>query len=123
MKNLILFLLVLVGVVFSQGLNAQSVKTVKLKQTPGAFNKTEIELKAGVPYKFVVKNKGVDHEVGFVLAPKDKTDEANHIKEAYLSQIIADGETATSQEVTLERGEYVYFCPLNPTPKYSLVVQ
>lgn len=28
----------------------------------------------------------------------------------------------TSPEVKLKKGKYEYFCPLNPTPRYSLVV-
>ena len=27
----------------------------------------------------------------------------------------------TSKKVTLTKGEYVYFCPLNPTPQYTLI--
>jgi uncharacterized cupredoxin-like copper-binding protein len=102
---------------------AQSAKTVKLSQTPGEFETKEITLKAGKPYVFEVTNNGVDHEIGFVLAPKGKTDQANHIGAAYLSKAVKDGESATSQEVTLEAGEYVYFCPLNPTPEYRLIVK
>ncbi|CAN0606654.1 unnamed protein product, partial [Ectocarpus sp. 12 AP-2014] len=28
-----------------------------------------------------------------------------------------------SKETKLEKGEYVYFCHLNPTPQYSLIVE
>ena len=69
-------------------------------------------------------NKGVDHECGFVLAPKGMTEQKNHIPEAYLTKTIKEGETSSSKfEVTLKKGEYVYFCPMNPTPQYSLVVE
>jgi len=30
---------------------------------------------------------------------------------------------SNSQQVTLSKGEYVYFCPLNPTPQYTLIVE
>ncbi|TRX58771.1 hypothetical protein FNH22_12910 [Fulvivirga sp. M361] len=101
----------------------QKAKTVKLEQTPGEFSKTELTLKAGKPYVFDVKNAGVDHEVGFVIAPAGKTDQEHHVKSAYLSETIKDGQSATSGEVTLEKGEYVYFCPLNPTPQYKITVK
>ena len=103
--------------------NAQEPKTVSLSQTPGEFEQTELKLKAGKPYVFEVVNNGVDHEIGFVIAPKGKTDQANHISNAYLKSTISDGETAQSNEVVLEKGEYVYFCPLNPTPQYTLIVK
>ena len=101
----------------------QKAKTIKLEQTPGEFDKTELTLKAGKPYVFDVKNAGVDHKVGFVIVPAGKTDQENHIQNAYLSTAIEDGESAQSKEVTLEKGEYVYFCPLNPTPQYKITVK
>ncbi len=103
--------------------NAQEPETVNLSQTPGAFEQTELTLEAGKAYVFEVANEGVDHKVGFVIAPKGKTDQANHISSAYLKSTIEDGETAQSNQVVLEAGEYVYFCPLNPTPQYSITVK
>ena len=103
---------------------AQDATTVQLEQTEGEFDQTELELEAG-DYIFEVKNNGVDREVGFVLVPKgaDASKPENHIQEAYLAETIADGETAQSKVVSLEKGEYEYFCPLNPTPHYTLVVK
>lgn len=97
------------------------VKTVYLEQTEGEFKQKTLTLDEGT-YVFEIENMNVDHEVGFVLAPKGKTDEANHIKEAYVTSPVKTGETSKTQEVTLAKGEYVYFCPLNPTPEYRLVV-
>lgn len=100
-----------------------NIKTVKLEQVPGKFTTKKVKLKPGT-YVFEVTNRSVDHEVGFVLAPKKTAiTTEDHIKEAYLSQIINEGQTGTSSEVTLTSGEYVYFCPLNPTPQYTLVVE
>ena len=121
MKNL-LSIFTIALVLLAQASFAQKTKTVKLNQTPGKFNKTELTLKAGT-YVFEIANKGVDHEVGFVLAPAGKTEQEDHIKEAYVKKTIKDGETSQSQVVTLEKGEYVYFCPLNPTPQYKLIVK
>lgn len=134
MKNLIknlsfLFVLLIGGSAFAQssmkkeGMSGKEAKVVKLTQTPGEFNKKKLKLKAGEPYIFEVMNKGVDHEVGFVVAPKGKTEQKDHIKNAYVQEMIADGKSSTSKEVVLEKGEYVFFCPMNPTPHYSIVVQ
>ena len=108
---------------FIQATYAQEAKTVKLEQTAGEFTTTELTLKSGKPYIFEVTNNGVDKELGFVIAPKGKTGQENHITSAYLTKAINKGETAQSNLVVLEAGEYVYWCPLNPTPQYSLVVK
>ncbi len=120
MKKLIFSLTLITGIVFAT--QAQKAKVIKLEQVPGAFKTTELTLKEGKPYVFEVSNNGVDHAVGFAVAPSGKTDHGNHIKAAYVSKIIQDGETSQSKEVVLEAGEYVFFCPLNPTPKYKIVV-
>lgn len=98
------------------------VQTISLQQTPGEFNKKSLTLKEGT-YVFDIANKSVDHPVGFVLAPKGKTDEANHIKAAYVTAPVKTGTSSKTSEVTLTKGEYVYFCPLNPTEQYPLVVK
>ena len=49
---------------------AQEAKVISLEQVPGKFDKKELSLEAGQPYVFEIHNKGVDHKVGFVLAPK-----------------------------------------------------
>lgn len=100
------------------------VEVVKLEEVEGAFTTTELKLKPGT-YSFEVTNKGIPHEVAFVLAPnKDDIQEADFIADAMLTQTLKDGETASSKvPVTLEKGEYVYFCPLNNTPKYKLIVE
>lgn len=118
-KSIVFGLLLLSGIMSF----AQDANTIKLDQTPGEFNTKELTLKAGEAYTFEVTNKGVDHEVGFVIAPAGKTDQEHHIADAYLSKTIKDGETARSKTVTLPKGEYVYFCPLNPTPEYKITVK
>ncbi len=98
------------------------VETVRLKQTPGAFTKKNVTLKAGTAYQFEITNQGVDHEVGFVLVPKGQYEMSDHIPAAYVTSPVATGTNSLSKVLTLEAGEYEYFCPLNPTPKYSLKV-
>jgi len=121
MKKLIVtFVFALVSITFSQ---AQEATLIQLKQTPGAFETESLTLSADTPYVFEVTNNGVDRAVGFVIAPKGMTDQKNHVENAYLSKTIKNGESASSKTVQLEKGEYVYFCPLNPTPQYTITVQ
>lgn len=98
------------------------VETVRLEQTPGVFNKSNLTLKAGDAYQFEIANQGVDHEVGFVLVPKGKYEMSDHITAAYVKAPVATGKNSLTNVLTLEAGEYEYFCPLNPTPKYNLTV-
>lgn len=98
-------------------------KVIKLSQVEGKFNKEKLTLKPG-SYIFEVKNKSVERPVGLVVAPATKEGKAGvHIKEGYLSKTIEKGESARSQIVTLEPGVYKYFCPLNPTPEYTIEVK
>ena len=106
---------------FAQMAKKQMTKTVSLEQTTGEFTVQELTLSAGT-YVFEVANNGVDHAVGFVLAPEGKTDQPNHIKNAYLTATPKDGESHRSNEVTLTPGNYVYFCPMNPTPQYLSLI-
>jgi len=97
------------------------VSKITLAQTPGEFTIKSLTLEPG-DYQFEIANDGVDHEVGFVLAPKGKTDAANHINAAYVTAPVQPNSASTSNVVSLAAGEYVYFCPLNPTEQYNLTV-
>lgn len=101
---------------------SDEIKTVKLTQTPGKFKNESLTLEAG-QYEFEIVNEGVDHEVGFVLVPKGKYEATDHIKAAYVKAPVATGKTSKTNIVNLEAGAYEYFCPLNPTEKYSLTVK
>jgi len=82
MKKLAIVLLLSVftfNVSAQDGTMKEVVKTVSLEQTEGEFTQKSLTLSEGV-YVFEIANANVDHEVGFVLAPKGKTDQANHIK-------------------------------------------
>ena len=76
-------------------------------------------------YVFNVTNNQAGTDVGFVLVPegKDASNPENHIKEAYVTQVVKEGTTESSNVVTLSKGTYKYFCPLNKTPQYTLVVK
>lgn len=100
------------------------VEVIKLEEIAGEFTTTELTLKEGT-YSFEVTNNGIDHEVAFVLAPsKEELQQEDWITDAMLTAAVADGQTASSKKaVKLEKGEYVYFCPMNPTPEYKLTVE
>ncbi len=109
---------------FTAATFAQNAKSVNLTQVDGEFVVKELKLSEG-NYIFNIENDGIDHEVGFVLIKEgaDASKPKNHIKEAYVQSPVATGKTESSKEVALEKGTYVYFCPLNPTPQYKLIVE
>lgn len=121
MKRLILSLAIIIATFGA--VNAQDAPiVVKLDQTPGKFEKEGLTLKPG-KYIFEVSNVGVDHELGFVIVPTKGGKEGAHIKDGYLKKAIKNGETSRSKVVELKAGIYNYFCPLNPTPHYKIVVE
>ncbi len=77
-----------------------------------------LELSAG-DYIFRVTNQNVPYELGFFLRGKGAGG-------ATLPRVsgggLAEGITQ-DYLVSLRPGEYVFSCPLNPTPDYPLVVQ
>lgn len=91
-------------------------KTISLEQVSGEFVQKGISVSPG-SYVFEIHNNEVGHDVGFVLVKKGKdlSKPENHIKAAYVTEKVATGKTQRTNIVTLEKGEYVYFCPLNPT--------
>lgn len=78
-----------------------------------------LELKPG-KYVFRVSNRDVPYELGFWLRG------ATLLSRATLPSVsgggLAMGQTR-DYEVELKPGQYVYSCPLNPTPDYPLVVK
>jgi len=82
-----------------------------------------MELKPG-KYIFRVINKNVPYELGFWLRSKGYNP-ANPIDKLTKTSVSGGGLTLGSSrdyEVDLKPGEYVYSCPLNPTPNYKLTV-
>ena len=78
-----------------------------------------IELKPGKTV-FRVSNKDVPYELGFWLRG------ATLLSRATLPSVSGGGLTTgrtQDYEIDLKPGEYVYSCPLNPTPDYRLVVK
>ncbi len=71
-------------------------------------------------YIFRVENKNVPYELGFYLRG------ATLAQRALLPSVSGGGlNTGNTQDYSIElkSGEYVYSCPLNPTPDYKLVVR
>lgn len=127
MKKVILILVI--ALAFTLNSNAQdnmgkATNTIALEQTKGEFVQKAITVSEGT-YVFEVSNNHAAKEVGLVLVPKgkDASKPENHIKTAYVTAVAKDGETQKTNATTLAKGEYVYFCPLNPTPQYTLTVQ
>jgi len=78
-----------------------------------------IELNPG-KYVFRVNNRNVPYELGFWLRGESVIDRAR------LPSVSGGGLTnGRTQEyaIELKPGNYVYSCPLNPTPDYKLVVR
>ena len=76
-------------------------------------------------YIFRVTNKDVPYEVGFWLRTKGY-DWKNPIDKLTKTSVSGGGLTegkTKDYEVTLKPGDYVYSCPLNPTPDYALIVE
>ena len=78
-----------------------------------------LELKSGKTI-FRVSNKDVPYELGFWLRG------ATLVNRATLPSVSGGGLTTGKTQdyvIDLKPGEYVYSCPLNPTPDYRLVVK
>ncbi len=117
-------IITLISLILSFSISAfsQDVKTVQLEQTEGEFTIKELHLSEGT-YVFEIANNGIDHNIGFVIAPEGKTDAEHHIKAAYVKEAVSQGKSSMTNQVKLTKGTYVYFCPLNPTPQYKLIVE
>jgi len=95
-----------------EAINAQTGKA-RLKKA------RTLELKPG-RYVFRVANRNVPYPLGFWLRGDGV------VNRALLPSVSGGGlATGTSHDYTidLKPGEYVYSCPLNPTPDYKLVVK
>jgi len=82
-------------------------------------NSVTLRLKPG-KYIFRVKNKNVPYPLGFWLRGDGV------INRARLPSVSGGGlVTGKSRDyqIDLKPGEYVYSCPLNPTPDYRIVVE
>lgn len=79
----------------------------------------KMTLKPG-KYIFRVSNRNVPYTVGFWLRGNGLANRA--MLPSVSGAGLTEG-TTKDYEITLEPGEYVYSCPLNPTPDYVLSVE
>lgn len=119
MKKGVAVVVMAFGTLFSVNAQDQLIKEAKvisLEQIPGEFTTKQLTVTEGT-YVFEISNNAVGHNVGFVLVKKgaDISNPENHIQTAYVTEQVADGQKQTSNPTSLAKGEYMYFCPLNPT--------
>ncbi|WP_346881962.1 hypothetical protein [uncultured Algibacter sp.] len=124
MKKVILILVIALTFTFNSNAQDDMVKTISLEQITGEFVQKGLTVSEG-SYVFAISNNHVGTDVGFVLVPKgkDASKPENHIKTAYVTSTVKDGKVENSQTTKLSKGRYVYFCPLNKTPQYTLIVE
>lgn len=98
----------------------QDCEAINAKSGQARLAKSKtIELKPGRTV-FRVSNKDVPYELGFWLRG------ATLVSRATLPSVSGGGLTMGKTQdyvIDLKPGEYVYSCPLNPTPDYRLVVK
>lgn len=104
----------------------KNVTIIELIQTPGVFTTQELNLKPG-KYQFRIVNQNVDHELGFVIQKAEDAGKdvmKNNVPNSFASKTVKAGEAAYTGVVDFTAaGDYVYICPLNPTPHYKIKVQ
>jgi len=102
-----------------QSANKADCKVINAKTGADRLARANVlELKPG-KYIFRVTNKNVPYDLGFWLRGKG-------LGRITLPSVSGGGlKPSTSQDyaIELKAGEYVYSCPLNPTPNYRLVVR
>ncbi|MBT6094947.1 MAG: hypothetical protein HOH04_08695 [Rhodospirillaceae bacterium] len=104
--------------------SADDCNAINAKTGDGRLAKSKtITLKPG-DYVFRVKNKNVPYQLGFWFRSKGYNWKNPLHKLSKVS--VSGGGLATGKskdyKVTLKPGEYVFSCPLNPTPNYRVVV-
>ncbi len=104
---------------------AKDVTIIELVQVKGEFTTKELKLKPG-KYQFKVMNQGVEKDLGFVIqkaSEKDMDVMKTAVPNSFTTTPVQKDGMAYTGVVELEKGEYVYSCPLNPTPHYTIKVQ
>ncbi len=100
---------------------------VKINEKTGAERLTEAKTLALKPGKYIfrVTNKNVPYELGFWLRESDYRP-GNPLDKLTKTSVSGGGLTpgvTKDYVVDLKPGEYLYSCPLNPTPDYKLEVK
>ena len=128
-KLLILIFVAMATFLISSTVSAQTtdkdVIIIELTQTVSKFDITKLNLKPG-KYQFRIVNKDVDKDLGFVIQKaenKAKDVMKTAVPNSFTTALVKKGEFQYTGVVELKKGEYVYSCPLNPTPHYTLNVK
>ncbi|MEQ8707990.1 MAG: hypothetical protein RIC36_03305 [Rhodospirillales bacterium] len=104
---------------------ADDCRTINTESGSERLSKSEtLTLKPG-KYTFKVANKNVPYELGFWIRDADY-DWRNPLHKVTKTSVSGGGlyEGVTKEyTVELKPGEYLYSCPLNPTPDYRIIVQ
>ena len=124
MKKIASILVFVLAFAFNANAQDKTVKTISLEQTKGEFTQKSLTVSEGT-YVFEISNNHAAKEVGLVLMQKgkDASNPENHIQSAYVTTVVKEGKVEKTNPTVLKKGEYVYFCPLNPTPQYTLIVE
>lgn len=105
--------------------NADECRTINAETGSERLESANVlKLKPG-SYVFRVSNEDVPYPLGFWIRESDY-DLGNPIHKLSKTSVSGGGlttGTTKDYEVELEPGEYVYSCPLNPTPDYRIVVE
>ncbi len=108
-----------------QTAKADDCKAINSESGANRVAQSEVlKLKPG-KYVFRVANKNVPYEVGFWLR-SEGYNARNPVHKVTKTSVSGGGLTlgkTADYEIELKAGEYVYSCPLNPTPNYRLVVE
>lgn len=103
----------------------KEVTIIELTQTKDQFLTQKLNLKPG-KYQFRVVNKDVNKDLGFVIQKEvDKKGDVmkTAVTNSFTTALVKKGEAQYTGIVQLNTGEYVYSCPLNPTPHYTISVK
>lgn len=127
-KFLSIVFVVMATFLSSFSISAQTTNTdvtvIELTQIANEFSTKTLNLKPG-KYQFRVVNKDVDKDLGFVIqkaADKQGDVMKTAVDNSFTTALVKKGEFQYTGVVELKKGEYVYSCPLNPTPHYTLSV-
>ncbi len=105
--------------------NADECRTINTESGADRVAASKVlELEPGT-YVFRVTNTDVPYDLGFWVREADYQ-LGNPLHKLSKTSVSGGGlsqGTTKDYEVTLEPGEYVYSCPLNPTPDYRIVVK
>jgi len=128
-SNIIALFAVVFSLALASNVSAQTmdkdVTVIELTQTVGQFDTQELNLKPG-KYQFRIVNKDIEKEVGFLIQKvedKDKNPMETAVENSMSTTMVSIGNPGYTGVVDLTKGDYVYSCPLNPTPHYSIKVK